>query len=39
VAVRDAFNSARRKLEDYESRRRGKVKNHPSARPLTQQAL
>ena len=39
VAVRDAFNSARRKLEDYEARRRGKVKTHPAARPLTQQAL
>jgi ribosome-associated translation inhibitor RaiA len=38
VAVRDAFNSARRKLEDYEARRRGKVKNHPTARPVPQQA-
>jgi ribosome-associated translation inhibitor RaiA len=38
VAVRDAFNSARRKLEDYEARRRGKVKSHPTARPQLQQA-
>jgi ribosomal subunit interface protein len=38
VAVRDAFNSARRKLEDYEARRRGKIKNHPTSRPLPQQA-
>ena len=38
VAIRDAFNSARRMLEDYEARRRGKVKNHPTARPVPQQA-
>ena len=38
VAVRDAFNSARRKLEDYEARRRGKVKSRPTARPQPQQA-
>ena len=38
VAVRDAFNSARRKLEDYEARRRGKVKSHPTAKVLPQQA-
>jgi len=28
VAIRDAFDSARRQLEDYERRRRGKVKHH-----------
>jgi len=28
VAIRDAFNSARRQLEDYERRRRGQVKTH-----------
>lgn len=38
VAVRDAFNSARRKLEDYEARRRGKVKNHLTPRLQPQQA-
>jgi len=31
VAVRQAFDAARRKLEDYERRRRGKVKAHPRA--------
>jgi len=29
VAIREAFDAARRKLEDYERRRRGKVKAHP----------
>jgi len=28
VAIRDAFNSARRQLKEYEQRRRGKIKNH-----------
>jgi len=28
VAIRDAFDSARRQLKEYEERRRGKVKNH-----------
>ncbi len=28
VAIRDAFDSARRQLEDYERRQRGKVKHH-----------
>jgi len=28
VAIRDAFNSARRQLKEYEERRRGKVKTH-----------
>jgi len=28
VAVRDAFNSARRQLKEYAQRRRGKVKTH-----------
>jgi ribosome-associated translation inhibitor RaiA len=32
VAIREAFDAARRKLEDYERRRRGKVKAHPRAR-------
>ena len=31
VCVRDAFDAARRKLQDYERRRRGDVKAHPSA--------
>ena len=31
VAIREAFDAARRKLEDYERRRRGKVKAHPRA--------
>jgi ribosome-associated translation inhibitor RaiA len=31
VCVRDAFRAARRKLQDYERRRRGDVKAHPSA--------
>lgn len=38
VAIRDAFNSARRRLEDYEARRRGKVKNHATTRSVSQQA-
>lgn len=32
VSIRQAFDAARRKLEDYERRRRGKVKAHPRAR-------
>ncbi|HBC55682.1 MAG TPA: 30S ribosomal protein S30 [Gammaproteobacteria bacterium] len=28
VAIRDSFNAIRRQLEDYERRRRGRVKNH-----------
>jgi ribosome-associated translation inhibitor RaiA len=32
VSIRDAFDAARRKIEDYERRRRGKVKAHPRAR-------
>jgi ribosome-associated translation inhibitor RaiA len=32
VSIRDAFDAARRKLEDYERRRRGKVKAHPRAK-------
>jgi ribosome-associated translation inhibitor RaiA len=31
VAVREAFDAARRNLEDYERRRRGQVKAHPRA--------
>ncbi len=31
VALRDAFRAARRKLEDYERRRRGDVKSHAGA--------
>jgi hypothetical protein len=31
VAIREAFDSARRKLEDYERRRRGQLKAHPRA--------
>jgi ribosomal subunit interface protein len=31
VAIRDAFDAARRKLEDYERRRRGQLKAHPRA--------
>jgi ribosome-associated translation inhibitor RaiA len=31
VAVRDAFDAARRQLEDYERRRRGSVKTHAPA--------
>ena len=29
IAIREAFDAARRKLEDYERRRRGTVKAHP----------
>jgi ribosome-associated translation inhibitor RaiA len=29
VAIRESFDAARRDLEDYERRRRGKVKSHP----------
>ena len=32
VSIRDAFDAVRRKLEDYERRRRGEVKAHPRAR-------
>jgi ribosome-associated translation inhibitor RaiA len=32
VSIRDAFDAARLKLEDYERRRRGEVKAHPRAR-------
>ena len=32
VSIREAFDAVRRKLEDYERRRRGKVKAHPRAR-------
>jgi ribosome-associated translation inhibitor RaiA len=31
VSIREAFDAARRKLEDYERRRRGEVKAHPRA--------
>jgi ribosomal subunit interface protein len=31
VAIREAFDAVRRKLEDYERRRRGEVKAHPRA--------
>lgn len=30
VAIRDAFNGARRQLKEYEQRRRGQVKTHES---------
>ena len=33
VAIRDAFNAARRQLEDYARKRRGQVKQHESGRP------
>ena len=33
VALRDAFRAARRKLEDYERKRRGDVKAHTQGRP------
>lgn len=33
VAIRDAFNSARRQLKEYEQRRRGKVKTHEPPEP------
>jgi len=32
VSIRQAFDAARRKLEDYERRRQGAVKAHPRAR-------
>jgi ribosome-associated translation inhibitor RaiA len=32
VSIREAFDAARHKLEDYERRRRGKVKAHPRAK-------
>lgn len=31
VSIRESFDAARRRLEDYERRRRGKVKTHPRA--------
>lgn len=31
VAIRESFDAAQRKLEDYERRRRGQVKAHPRA--------
>ncbi len=39
VAVRDAFNAARRQLENYERRRRGEIKRHnglaqPAPKPI-----
>lgn len=39
VAVRDAFNAARRQLESYERRRRGEIKRHhglaqPAPKPI-----
>lgn len=33
VAIRDAFNSARRQLKEYEQRRRGKVKTREPPAP------
>ena len=38
IAVREAFDAARRRLEDYERRRRGDVKTHPRARPARRRA-
>jgi ribosome-associated translation inhibitor RaiA len=32
VSIRESFDAARRKLEDYERRRRGNVKAHPRAK-------
>ncbi len=32
VSIRQAFDAARRKLEDFERRQRGKVKAHPRAK-------
>ena len=32
VSIRESFDAARRRLEDYERRRRGQVKAHPRAR-------
>ena len=34
VAIRDSFNSARRQLEDYELKRRGKIKHHEIYEPV-----
>ncbi|MDH3872304.1 MAG: HPF/RaiA family ribosome-associated protein [Gammaproteobacteria bacterium] len=34
VAIRDSFNSARRQLEDYELKRRGKIKSHQIYEPV-----
>lgn len=33
VAVRDAFDAARRQLQDYAAKRRGDVKHHDKPRP------
>lgn len=38
VAIRDAFNAARRQLEDYVRRRRGQVKHHQSSAQFDQQS-
>jgi hypothetical protein len=35
VAIREAFEQARRRLQDYERRRRGQVKTHTSLRLRT----
>lgn len=35
VVIRDAFDAARRQLEDYVRRRRGDVKTHPTSRHAT----
>ncbi len=34
VAIRDSFKSARRQLEDYELKRRGKIKRHEIYEPV-----
>ena len=39
IAVREAFDAARRRLEDYERRRRGAVKTHPRAGPPRRRAV
>jgi ribosome-associated translation inhibitor RaiA len=36
VALRDAFRAARRKLQDYERKRRGDVKSHSAPAPRGQ---
>jgi ribosomal subunit interface protein len=38
VALRDAFDAAKRQIEDYGRRQRGDVKKHVSAVPAGQQA-
>lgn len=35
VALRDAFSAARRRLQEYERKRRGEVKAHPLAEAMT----